>query len=178
MGSFSKTFASNGGFVASNHPALKVALRYMCGPLTFTNALSPVQAAVVLAALDLVQSPEGAVRRGRLMDNIQLLRRRLIEMGFEVLGQPSPIVPVVLGNAALSRLICRFTLEGGALVNLVEFPAVSRNTCRYRLQVMADHTRDDIEELCDILYAARAKANAALAVGNSVGKHVDAAAHG
>lgn len=162
MGSFSKTFASNGGFVASNHPALKVALRYMCGPLTFTNALSPVQAAVVLAALDLVQSNEGAVRRGRLMDNIQLLRSRLSEMGFEVLGQPSPIVPVVLGNAALSRLICRFTLEGGALVNLVEYPAVSRNTCRFRLQVMADHTEADIEEFCDILHAARAKANAIL----------------
>lgn len=162
MGSFSKTFASNGGFVASNHPALKVALRYTCGPLTFTNALSPVQAAVVLAALDLVQGNEGAVRRGRLMDNIQLLRSRLSEMGFEVLGRPSPIVPVVLGNAALSRLICRFTLEGGALVNLVEYPAVSRNTCRYRLQVMADHTKADIEELCDILYAARAKATAAL----------------
>jgi glycine C-acetyltransferase len=162
MGSFSKTFASNGGFVASNHPALKVALRYMCGPLTFTNALSPVQAAVVLAALDVVQSAEGAARRERLMLNIQSLRSQLTEMGFEVLGQPSPIVPVVLGNAALSRLICRFTLEGGALVNLVEFPAVSRNTCRFRLQVMADHTKADIEEFCDILYAARARANAAL----------------
>jgi glycine C-acetyltransferase len=169
MGSFSKTFASNGGFVASNHPALKVALRYMCGPLTFTNALSPVQAAVVLAALDVVQSAEGAARRERLMFNIQSLRSQLTEMGFEVLGQPSPIVPVVLGNAALSRLICRFTLEGGALVNLVEFPAVSRNTCRFRLQVMADHTKADIEEFCDILYAARAKANAALGSGAAYG---------
>jgi glycine C-acetyltransferase len=134
----------------------------MCGPLTFTNALSPVQAAVVLAALDLVQSPEGAARREKLMRNILLMRGQLAEMGFEVLGQPSPIVPVVLGNAALSRLICRFTLEGGALVNLVEFPAVSRNTCRYRLQVMADHTEADIEEFCDILYAAREKANVML----------------
>jgi glycine C-acetyltransferase len=53
-------------------------------------------------------------------------------------------------------------LEGGALVNLVEFPAVSRNTCRYRLQVMADHTEADIEEFCDILYAAREKANVML----------------
>ncbi len=162
MGSFSKTFASNGGFVASNHPALKVALRYMCGPLTFTNALSPVQAAVVLAALDLVQSPEGVSRREKLMRNILSMRTQLTEMGFEVLGQPSPIVPVVLGNAALSRLICRFTLEGGALVNLVEFPAVSRNTCRFRLQVMADHTESDIDEFCEILYAARAKATAML----------------
>ena len=164
MGSFSKTFASNGGFVASNNQALKIALRYMCGPLTFTNALSPVQAAVVVEALSIVQSTEGAERRQRLMANIMALRTGLTEMGFEVLGAPSAIVPVILGNSALSRLICRFTLEGGALVNLVEFPAVSRNTCRFRLQVMADHTASDIEEFCDILYAARGKARLALGI--------------
>ncbi len=162
MGSFSKTFASNGGFVASNHPALKMALRYMCGPLTFTNAISPVQAAIVLEALNIVQSPEGLQRRQKLMHNICLLREKLTKMQFEVLGAPSPIVPIILGDSRLSRLICRFTLEGGALVNLVEYPAVSRNTCRFRLQVMADHTEQDINELCDIIFAARAKARRAL----------------
>jgi glycine C-acetyltransferase len=162
MGSFSKTFASNGGFVASNHEGLKLALRYMCGPLTFTNAISPVQAAVVLEALNIVQSEEGVQRRARLMRNIEQLRERLVSLGFEVLGTPSPIVPVILGDSKLSRLICRFTLEGGALVNLVEYPAVSRNTCRFRLQVMADHTEEDIDELSEILFAARAKAMRAL----------------
>ncbi len=162
MGSFSKTFASNGGFVASNHEGMKVALRYSCGPLTFTNAISPVQSAVVLEALNIVQSAEGAARRNRLMQNILLLRNRLTEMDFEVLGAPSSIVPVILGDSRISRLICRFTLEGGALVNLVEYPAVSRNTCRFRLQVMADHTEVDIDEFCEILFAARAKARRAL----------------
>ena len=98
----------------------------------------------------------------KLMHNICLLREKLTKMHFEVLGAPSPIVPVILGDSRLSRLICRFTLEGGALVNLVEYPAVSRNTCRFRLQVMADHTEQDINELCDIIFAARAKARRAL----------------
>lgn len=158
MGSFSKTFASNGGFVASNHPALKLALRYTCGPQTFTNAISPIQAAVVLKALEIVRSDEGRERRTRLLDNIRYLRSRLAAHGFVTLGSPSPIVPTVLGDSALSRLICSETLRGGALVNLVEYPAVSRNTSRLRLQVMADHAKEDIDEFCEVLSRAVAQA--------------------
>lgn len=98
MGSFSKTFASTGGFVACNSPALKFALRGACGPSTFTNAMTPLQAAIVLKALDIVSAPEGAARRERLMRNVERLRTSLGEQGFEVLGGPSAIVPVVLGD--------------------------------------------------------------------------------
>ncbi|MBA3594451.1 MAG: aminotransferase class I/II-fold pyridoxal phosphate-dependent enzyme [Polaromonas sp.] len=158
MGSFSKTFASNGGFVASSHPALKLALRFLCGPQTYTNAMSPIQAAVVLKALEIVRSDEGRDRRVRLMDNINYLRSQLADCGFVTLGAPSPIVPTMLGDSALSRLVCGETLRAGALVNLVEYPAVSRNTSRLRLQVMADHSEADIDEFCTILTAAGATA--------------------
>lgn len=158
MGSFSKAFASNGGFVASNHPALKLALRYLCGPQTFTNAMSPIQTAIVLKALEIVRSQEGRNCRNRLMENILYLRARLADLGMVCLGAPSPIVPTVLGGNAISRLICSETLFGGSLVNLVEYPAVSRNTSRFRLQVMADHTREDIDEFCEILKRAIARA--------------------
>lgn len=151
MGSFSKTFASNGGFVASTHPALKLALRYTCGPQTYTNAMSPIQAAVVLKVLEIVRSSEGMQRRTRLLHNINYLRQKLAASGFVTLGEPSPIVPAVVGDIALSRLICSETLRGGALVNLVEYPAVSRNTSRFRLQVMADHSEADIDEFCNIV---------------------------
>lgn len=159
MGSFSKTFASNGGFVASNHPALKLALRSSCGPLTFSNALSPVQAAIVLAALDIVEADEGGERRQRLMANSNHLRDGLRASGFNVLGEASPIVPVVLGDAARSRLATRYALEAGALVNLVEHPAVSMNTCRWRLQVMVDHTDQQVDEMVRIAALARQKAS-------------------
>ena len=158
MGSFSKTFASNGGYVASNHPALKQALRSSCGPLTFSNAISPAQAAIVLKAIDIVDSVEGSDRRRRMLGNANRLRRGLDQAGFDVLGTPSAIVPTILGDSALSRLATRYALEGGALVNLAENPAVSLNTCRWRLQVMADHTAAQIDRMVEVAGSAREKA--------------------
>jgi glycine C-acetyltransferase len=160
MGSFSKSFASNGGFVACNNPGLKLALRYSCGPLTFTNALSPVQCSIVLQCLDIMESDEGAQRRARLMDNIIYMREALQLAGFNLLGEPSAIIPVILGDNATSRLTTRYALEEGAAVNLVEFPAVSKNTCRWRVQVMATHTHEHIDRFVKIAVGARAKAAA------------------
>lgn len=145
MGSFSKTFASTGGFVACNNPALKFALRGACGPSTFTNAMTPLQAAIALKALEIVASAEGSARRDKLMRNILCVRARLRDHGFEVLGEPSAIVPVVIGDGALSRLMTRTALDLGAVVNLVEHPAVARNGARWRLQVMADHEVQDLD---------------------------------
>lgn len=151
MGSFSKTFAANGGFVACNEPGLKLAIRFGCGPHTFTNAMSPVQAAVVLKALDIVQSTEGEVRRKSLMDNALHLRTALTGTGYSVLGLPSAVVPMVVGGIGHSRLLTRFMLAGGMLVNLVEHPAVPRDASRLRLQVMADHTFEQIDRFVQVL---------------------------
>jgi glycine C-acetyltransferase len=158
MGSFSKTFASIGGFVACNNPALKTALRFSCGPCTFTNAMTPLQAAVIRTALQIVDSNEGRARRERLMENAVTLRRHLKEEGFELIGQPSAIVPVVLEGATLSRLATRYAFEQGAIVNLVEYPAVARNDCRWRVQVMASHTPRQLRRFADIAAEARDRA--------------------
>lgn len=149
MGSFSKTFASNGGFVATNHPALKPALRYACGPHTFSNAISPVQASTVLKAIDIIESDEGRIRREKLIDNAIELRSLLIQQGLKVLGAPSPIVPCVLGDSAVSRVITKEIMQRGVLINLVEYPAVSRNSSRFRLQVMADHNKEQLMHFAD-----------------------------
>jgi len=156
MGSFSKSFASNGGFVATNATSLKDALRYGCGPLTFTNSLSPLQAAVVLECFNIIESLEGAERRERLMENIHYMRTRLLEADFEILGQPSAIIPVMLGGSRISRLMTKYALEHGAIVNLVEYPAVAKNGCRWRVQVMADHTKAQIHRFIEIAKEARA----------------------
>ncbi|MCR8726742.1 aminotransferase class I/II-fold pyridoxal phosphate-dependent enzyme [Frigidibacter sp. ROC022] len=150
MGSFSKTFASNGGFVACNHPALKLALRLSSGPSTFSNAISPMQAAVVLECLDIISGPEGETLRSQLAENITRVRRSMLNVGLDVLGTPSPIVPVILGDNRKSRLVTSRALSDGLLVNLVEFPAVARNACRWRLQVMAGHEAEDIDRLASI----------------------------
>lgn len=151
MGSFSKTFASNGGFVACNNYSLKLALRYNSGPLLFTNAISPVQASVVLAAIAIIDSSDGAKRRERLRNNCQIMRGNLESIGLDVRGQMSAIVPVILGGNARSRLLTRAVLDSGAAVNLVEYPAVSRNACRWRLQLMSAHTAGQIDEFSSLV---------------------------
>ncbi len=145
MGSFSKTFASNGGFVATNDPTLKLAIVGSCGPALFSNAMSPIQAAVVHAAIDLVESEEGEYRRAQLLANACQLREGLRSLGLQVIGAPSPIVPFVVGETAFARLLYRSMTARGAVVNLVEFPAVARDAARIRLQVMSDHRPEHIE---------------------------------
>src|SRR5262249_44648876 len=130
VGAFSKSFASMGGFVASNNKGLRFGLRGQCGPSTFTNAMSPVQAATILASLDIIDGEEGKARREKLMHNSLRLRAGLEEAGFEVLGKPSAVVPMLIGDVLLARLMTRYAVEFGGIVNLVEHPAVARNACR------------------------------------------------
>ncbi|MGV3548883.1 aminotransferase class I/II-fold pyridoxal phosphate-dependent enzyme [Rhizobium sp.] len=155
VGAFSKSFASMGGFVATNNKGFRFGLRGQCGPSTFTNAMSPVQAASILAALDIVEGEEGKVRREKLMHNSLRLRAGLEEAGFEVLGKPSAVVPMLIGDVLLARLMTRYAVEFGGIVNLVEHPAVARNACRWRLQVMADHTDEQIDAMVVIAEKAR-----------------------
>jgi glycine C-acetyltransferase len=155
VGAFSKSFASMGGFVATNNKGFRFGLRGQCGPSTFTNAMSPVQAASILAAIDIVDGEEGKVRRDRLMHNSLRLRAGLEEAGFEVLGKPSAVVPMLIGDVLLARLMTRYAVEFGGIVNLVEHPAVARNACRWRLQVMADHTDEQIDAMVEIAEKAR-----------------------
>ena len=158
VGAFSKSFASMGGFVATNNKGLRFGLRGQCGPSTFTNAMSPIQAATILASLDVVESEEGGARRRKLLANAMRLRAGLEEAGFEVLGKPSAVVPMLIGDILLARLMTRYAVELGGIVNLVEHPAVARNACRWRLQVMADHTEEQIDAMVVIAEKARVMA--------------------
>lgn len=144
MGSFSKTFASNGGFVAARGRAVKEYMRYYSSPNTFSNALSPAQAAIVGKAFDIVSSEEGNKLRAELMGNIMMLRNLLTGCGLETYGDPSAIVCVKMGSEALARLVSRRLPGLGMLSNLVEFPAVPKGQARFRLQVMAKHSQHDI----------------------------------
>ncbi|HEY4067270.1 MAG TPA: aminotransferase class I/II-fold pyridoxal phosphate-dependent enzyme, partial [Burkholderiaceae bacterium] len=107
MGSFSKTFASNGGFVSCKSVAVKQYLKYHGSTATFSNALSPVQAATVTKAFQIVQSEKGLALRSVLMERICQLRDALTAANLQYVGNPSPIVPVVVGDEALARLVSR-----------------------------------------------------------------------
>lgn len=147
IGSFSKSFASNGGFVAVKTRAAAEYLRYYSATTTFSNAMSPGQAAAVLTALEIIRSQEGKKLRRALLSNILKLRTDLSRAGQEVLGVASPIVPVHVGDEARGRIISREMSIIGAIANLVEYPAVPLGQSRFRLQVMAQHTESDIETI-------------------------------
>jgi glycine C-acetyltransferase len=158
MGSFSKTFASNGGFVACKSRAVKEYLRFYSAPATFSNALSPVQAATIHKAFEIVDSLEGRVLRLELLANVVTLRRELKEAGLDFYGDPSAIVCVKMGSEGLARLVSRRLPELGLVANLVEFPAVPKGQARIRMQVMASHTEKNISDAVRILSIAKSEA--------------------
>ncbi len=149
MGSFSKTFASNGGFVAAKHRKVTEYLRMYASPNIFSNALSPIQSAIVLKAFDIVDSPEGQALRSQNLHNVLELRNRLADRGFETYGAPSPIVCVKMGTEAMARLVSRQLHATGLVANLIEYPGVAKGEARFRLQVMANHTESDIDYAVD-----------------------------
>src|SRR5215472_11940040 len=146
MGSFSKTFASNGGFVACKSRAVKEYLRFYSAPATFSNALSPVQAATILKAFEMVESVEGRVLRLELLANVVALRRELQKASLDVYGGSIRGVCVKMGSEGLARLVSRRLPELGLIANLVEFPAVPKGAARIRMQVMASHTEKNIAD--------------------------------
>ena len=167
MGSFSKTFGSNGGFVATNSRAVKEYLRFYSPSCTFSNALSPAQVAAVTRALDIIQSKEGESLRQSMMENSLLLREEVRSRGMEVYGDPSAIVAVETGDEARARLTARELPALGLMANLVEFPAVPKAQARFRLQVMARHTAAEVRMAAACMEAAMRSADASL--GGEVG---------
>lgn len=158
MGAFSKTFASNGGFVVCNSAAVRDQLKIFGGPHTFSNALSPVQASIVLEVLTIVRSDEGEERRRKLLANSNALRSRFSHHGIECLGEPSAIVPVPIGAEAVGRVASWLLFQRGLLANLVEYPAVRAKTARFRMQVMADHEIDQMAPAADLVVECLAEA--------------------
>ena len=146
MGSFSKTFASNGGFVAVNSPAVKQYLKFYGGPHIFSNALSPVQCASVSAALQIVRSSEGNALRDQLLHVSKTLRSALQDQGVACLGVSSPIIPVVIGEERVAAVAAKMIAERGVLANLVEYPAVPLGQARFRMQAMATHTAEQAQQ--------------------------------
>ncbi|MEO5806368.1 aminotransferase class I/II-fold pyridoxal phosphate-dependent enzyme [Devosia sp.] len=174
IGSFSKTFASNGGFIAVKDRATAEYLKYYSATHTFSNALSSVQAATILAALEIVRSDEGKALRRKLMDNILYLRAQMAKAGLETLGDPSPIVPVRIGTEAMGRFASRHLAALGGIANLVEYPAVPQGGARFRFQVMAAHNRADIDQVVKILAKAMHDADLEYRLGHE-GENADAA---
>ena len=167
MGAFSKTFASNGGFVATASRSVKRHLQLYAGPHMFSNALSPVQSAVILECIGIVRSEEGDSLRADLLRNIMGLRAMLADEGLTCMGIASPIVPVLIGSEKVSRLVGKMLFEQSVFVNQVEFPGVPVGASRLRLQLMSNHNMQQIKRAAPVIGQTVARARAAIAAGEA-----------
>jgi 7-keto-8-aminopelargonate synthetase-like enzyme len=160
IGSFSKAFASNGGFACTHSPAVGEYLRHFGSTGTFSNAMSPIQAAIVLKALEIVRSEEGRQLRASLMRNVLRLRERLTTANLDVVGDPSPLVSTKVGDEAIGRMMSRRLPALGVAAHLVEFPAVAKGSSRFRLHVMAKHEAEHIDAVVERIAIAADEARA------------------
>lgn len=136
MGTFSKSFASLGGFIAGEKPVIDY-IKHHSPALIFSASMTPAQVASVLKALEIIKSePE---RIERLHYNANRVRRELKNLGFRVLDGQTPIVPVVIGDDLLTFKFWRLLFDNGVFVNAVISPAVPHGMQLLRLSFMATH---------------------------------------
>jgi 8-amino-7-oxononanoate synthase len=136
MGTFSKSFASLGGFIAGEKPVIDY-IKHHSPALIFSASMTPAQVAAVLKALEIIKSePE---RIERLHYNANRVRRELKNLGFRVLDGQTPIVPVVIGDDLLTFKFWRLLFDNGVFVNAVISPAVPQGMQLLRLSFMATH---------------------------------------
>ena len=141
-GTFSKSLASIGGFVAARSNVIDY-LRHHCRPLIFTASLPPANTAGVLAALEVMQQePE---RRETLWANTRRLQAGFRELGFDIGPTETPIIPVLIGPLDTTFIMWRKLFDAGVFTNPVAPPAVPPAQCRIRTSVMATHTFDQID---------------------------------
>jgi 8-amino-7-oxononanoate synthase len=143
VGTFSKSLASIGGFVAGSENVIHF-LRHHSRPLIFTAALPPSNTAGVLEALHILKSEPW--RRDQLWINTRRLQEGLRSLGFDIGPTETPIVPVLIGPLEKTFLFWRKLFDAGVFTNPVVPPAVPPSQCRLRTSLMATHAPEQIDQ--------------------------------
>ncbi|HJT79472.1 MAG TPA: glycine C-acetyltransferase [Gemmataceae bacterium] len=133
---------ATGGFTVARRPVVDI-LRQRSRPYLFSNSLPPPVCAAALKALELVIG--GTELRQRLHDNARHLRGALEAAGFRLKPGNHPILPVMLGDAALASRMADLLLQRGIYVIGFSYPVVPQGQARIRIQVSAAHTREQLD---------------------------------
>ncbi|MCB0717260.1 MAG: aminotransferase class I/II-fold pyridoxal phosphate-dependent enzyme [Bacteroidetes bacterium] len=145
-GTFSKSFASLGGFAAGNHSVIEY-IRHTSSAHIYSASMPPANVATVLKCLEILKAePE---RLERLWEISDYMRRGFKELGFNVWTSQTPIIPVVISDMMTSLKFWKDLLEAGVFVNPVVPPAVPRGQSLMRTSYMATHTNDDLDYILD-----------------------------
>jgi 8-amino-7-oxononanoate synthase len=148
MGTFSKSLASVGGFVASDEDTIHY-IQHHARALIFSASMPPASVASVSAAVDVML--EETWRHEALWRNNDLMRSRLKAAGFDTGPSETPIIPVVVGEDLMAFKFCRMLIDEGVFANPVISPAVEPGNALIRLSLMATHTEDEINRAMDIM---------------------------
>ncbi len=133
---------ASGGYTSARRSVVDL-LRQRSRPYLFSNSVAPCVVAASLKAIELIS--EDTRLRDRLEDNTRLFRAGLAEAGLTIKPGTHPIVPVMLGDAALSQRFAARMLEKGVYVVGFFYPVVPEGTARIRTQVSAAHSRADLD---------------------------------
>ena len=133
---------ASGGYTSGRREIIEL-LRQRSRPYLFSNSLAPSIAAASIAALDLLSASGDLIER--LRDNTAFFRARLTALGFTLLPGSHPIIPIMLGDAALAARLAERMLSKGVYVIGFSYPVVPHGKARIRTQMSAAHTREDLE---------------------------------
>ena len=150
---------ASGGYTAGRKEIVAL-LRQRSRPYLFSNTLAPGIAAASLKVLALLGSDEGVALREQVRRNGERFRREMTALGFELVAGGHPIIPVMLGDAALATRMANALLTEGVYVIGFSYPVVPKGKARIRAQMSAAHTAEQI----DRAVAAFAKVGTALGV--------------
>ncbi|MFB3854867.1 MAG: aminotransferase class I/II-fold pyridoxal phosphate-dependent enzyme [Vicinamibacterales bacterium] len=154
FGTFSKAFASVGGFVAADRAVIEY-MRHKVRTLIFSAALPPASAAAALAALRVMKRDASIF--DDLWEKVDFFRSGISALGYHTLGSTTPIIPLFVGSETRAFIMCREALEMGVFATPAIYPAVPMGHALIRTSVMRGHTREHLQAALDVLAALKAR---------------------
>jgi 8-amino-7-oxononanoate synthase len=147
IGTLSKAFAAQGGFVCSSKKLIDFLIN-KSRAFIYTTAVSPIICAAALKALEIIKKSDD--RREHLMKISQMLRDKLNEAGFNTSKSRSQIIPVITGSIENTNKLSESFLENGVFAPAIRFPTVPQGQARVRISLTAGHKQADIEKLLNV----------------------------
>lgn len=151
MGTFSKSLASLGGFIAADASIINY-LKHNSRSLIFSASITPASAASVLAAIDIMESEPERIKH--LWDLTHFALKSFKSLGFDTGKSETPIIPLYIRDDTKALKLTRMLLEDGVFVNPVVSPAVKKEDSLIRFSLMATHTFEQVETAINKIYKA------------------------
>lgn len=147
MSTFSKSFASLGGFIAGEHDVIDY-IKHHARSLIFSASIPPANAATALASLEVMrEEPERIARVNEIADK---MRKEYQKLGFNTGDSVTPVIPIIIGDDEMTFMTWRLLFENGVFVNPVISPAVAPGRQLLRTSYMATHTDEQLDQVLSI----------------------------